>query len=73
MITIIPKSKDEKPIEPLAVDTKTAARLLGVCERTVASLAKRGLIKRKKTGWRSQYLVSSIKHYLETPDNESKD
>lgn len=29
-------------IEPLAVDTKTAAKMLNVCERTIRTLTKRG-------------------------------
>lgn len=71
MITLPPsKSVEEKQVEPLAVDSKTAAQMLSVNERTVANLAKRGKIICKKVGWRSLYPVSSIKAFLETPDEK---
>ena len=63
MITITPKTSVEKAIEPLAVDTKDAARMLGISPRTVEKLAERGEIVRKKIGWRSLYTVSSIKRF----------
>ena len=70
MITITPKPRVEEVIEPLAVDTKTASRLLGVSERTVDALAKKGKLVKKKIGWRSLYTMASIKAFLETPDTE---
>jgi len=70
MITITQQTNTENAIEPLAVDTKVAARLLGVSERTVVSLAKKGSIIKKKIGWRSLYTMASIKHFLETESND---
>ena len=69
-ITISPKSNSENVVEPLAVDTKSAAKLLGVSERTIVSLAKKGQIVKKKIGWRSLYTMASIKLFLETADAE---
>lgn len=62
--------QDEKQVEPLSVDCRTAARMLGVCERTVLKLAKEGKIVRKKIGWRSLYSVASLKAFVESRDNE---
>ena len=72
MIPIIPPKTEtpEKKIEPLAVNSKDAAMMLGVCERTVSTLAQAGKIHRKKVGWRSLYLVSSLRSFLESPDTE---
>jgi Mn-dependent DtxR family transcriptional regulator len=70
MITITPQVKTEPVIEPLAVDTKTASRLLSVSPKTVDSLARKGLIDRKKIGWRSLYTMASIRRFLETSDND---
>jgi len=70
MIVIHPK-KDEstQKIEPLAVNGKNAAKMLGVSERTVFNLARQGKIACKKVGWRSLYPVASLKAFLETPDD----
>ena len=73
-ITITPQDKTEKhAIEPLAVSTKDAARLLGVSERTVATLAEKGLIQRKKVGWRSLFVVQSLKQFLEKDSPDTSD
>jgi len=71
MITITPATDIETVIQPLAVDTKTAAKMLGVSDRTIDSLAKRGLLVKKKIGWRSLYPDASLKAFLETPDAEN--
>ena len=52
-------------MEPLAVDTATAARLLGVSEHMVSKLEKNGDIVKKKIGRRSLYPVASLKRFLE--------
>jgi DNA-directed RNA polymerase specialized sigma24 family protein len=71
MIALPPKKRTEKKqVEPLAVSSKDAATMLGVSERTVFNLARDGKITCKKIGWRSLYLVASIKAFLETSDNE---
>lgn len=66
----LPSPHAEQQVEPLAVDTTEAARLLGVSERTVLKLAKAGKISCKKVGWRSLYSVVSLKAFLESPDDE---
>lgn len=71
MITV--SVKKESPVEkaePLAVNTSEAARLLGVSERTVHNLVKRGKIVCKKVGWRSIFPIASLKAFLESSDNE---
>jgi len=71
MIVLPPqKNEPKKQVEPLAVSSRDAATMLGVSERTVFNLAKEGKITCKKVGWRSLYLIASIKAFLETPDNE---
>ena len=52
-------------MEPLAVDEKTAARLLGVSIATVRRLGKRGELAKKKIGSRSLYPVANLKRFLE--------
>jgi len=70
MLTLPPKKQDapKQHIEPLAVNAKDAARMLGVSERTVFNLSQAGKIACKKVGWRSLYPVASLKAFLETPD-----
>ena len=71
MITVVPRRDVSERIEPLAVNSKDAATMLGVSERTVFNLASEGKIVCKKLGWRSLYTVASIKAFLETPDDET--
>lgn len=63
------KTEAEKQVEALAVNSKDAARMLGVSERTIFNLAKDGKIACKKVGWRSLYPVASIRAFLESPDD----
>ena len=71
MIVITPKKDElEKQVEALAVNGKDAAKMLGVCERTIFNLARDGKITCKKIGWRSLYPVASIRAFLETPGDE---
>jgi hypothetical protein len=73
MIALSPqKDISEKPIEALAVNSKDAATMLGVSERTIFNLAREGKIACKKVGWRSLYSVASIKAFLETPDKKQQ-
>ena len=70
MIVLPPKKDTPKSqVEPLAVSSKDAAKMLGVSERTVFNLAQAGKIACKKVGWRSLYPISSLKAFLETPDD----
>ena len=57
----------EKEPEPLAVNSRAAARMLGISERTLYKLAKEGMVVCQKVGWRSLYSVASLKAFLETP------
>jgi len=71
ILTISPKQETpEEQIEPLAVNSKQAARLLGVSERTIFNLTRDGKISCKKVGWRSLYSVASLRAFLESPDKE---
>ena len=72
MIPVIHPKKEtpEQQIEPLAVNGKQAAQLLGVSERTIFNLARDGKIACKKVGWRSLYSVAVLKAFLEMPDKE---
>jgi len=56
-------------LQPLAVDTFTAARLLGICERTLYELRKSGQIKatrKNKNSVASPYLyrLADLEAYL---------
>ena len=72
MIPVISPKKEtpEQQIEPLAVNGKQAAKLLGVSERTIFNLARDGKIICRKVGWRSLYSVASLRAFLESPDAE---
>ena len=52
-------------MEPLAVDTKTAARLLGVSIQTLKRLEKDGEIVRKTIRGCTRYTVANLKRFLE--------
>ena len=56
--------KPEKEIEVLAVNSKEASRLLGVCERTLWSWSKAGHIRTVKIGRRVLYPVAGLKELL---------
>ena len=54
MVITFPRNDASVPQpEPLAVNSREAAKLLGVSERTLQKLAKEGKIVCKKVGWRS--------------------
>ena len=50
--------------ESLAVSVREAARLLSVSERTVWTLAKRGILRSVRVGGRVVFPVSDLKSYL---------
>jgi predicted site-specific integrase-resolvase len=52
-------------MEPLAVNLKTAANLLGISTNTFKKLEKSGKIFKKKIGSRSLYSVEMLKRFLE--------
>jgi len=70
--TITPKPETaERQIEPLAVNSRDAAKILSISERTLFKLTKEGKIACRKIGWRSLYPVAALKAFLETPDTEN--
>lgn len=72
MIIITPKQEEPKlQMEPLAVSTRDAAKLLGVSENTIAKLVKEGKITRRKIGWKSLYPVASLRAFLEMPNTDN--
>lgn len=71
MIVLPPKKNTpEKQVELLAVNSKDAATMLAVSERTIFNLAKAKRISCKKIGWRSVFSVASLKAFLESTDAE---
>lgn len=71
MIVLPPRKEEpEKQIEPLAVNSQDAAKMLGVSERTIFNLARDKKITCKKVGWRCLYPVASLKAFLESPNDE---
>lgn len=60
----------EKQIEKLAVNSRDAATMLGVSERTIFKLTKEKRISRIKIGWRSLYPIASLKTFLEASNDE---
>lgn len=73
MITIVPKTTTEQPVEILAVDSATAGKMLGVSTRTVRNLAKAGKIVCRKCGWRNLYVVESLKKFLEDDNTNANE
>ena len=65
---IVPKRVSEETrvgsLVPLAVSVRDAARLLGVCERTVWSVAKRGLLPYCRVGGRVVFPREGIEAFL---------
>ena len=51
--------------EPLLVDEKTAAELLGVSRRMVFDLEEQGLLKSKRIGKLKRYAVSHLRDFAE--------
>jgi len=71
MFVINPKPEaPEQPVEPLAVNSRVAAKMLGISERTLFKLTKEGKIHHKKIGWRTLIPVASLKAFLEIPATE---
>ena len=74
MIVIHPKTEaQEKQVEPLAVNSRDAARMLGISERTLYKLTKDEKIICRKLGWRSLYPVASLKAFLGSPMTEESE
>ena len=60
----------DRSSEPLAVSVKEAARLLGVCQRTVWQAAKRGEIQSRKIGSRVVFPLASIHRFLHGKEDQ---
>ena len=56
--------QEKKEAAVLAVGSREAARLLGVCERTLWSWSKAGIVRTVKIGRRVLYPVAGLKELL---------
>lgn len=57
---------DEQPPYYLAVGCRTAAKMIGICERTLWQLTKDGKIPHVKIGNRTLYRPSDLDEWLMT-------
>ena len=57
--------KNDNMIEPLTVDVKTAARMLGVCEKTVRTLTKKGELPVVRILGRVLYRPEDLTEFVE--------
>ena len=60
------KKDDVLNVEPLTVDVKTAAIMLGVCERTVRNLTKRGILAVVRLGSSVRYSRKFLHEFVES-------
>ncbi len=51
-------------LEPLLIDEREAARLLGVCPRTIFSLRRAGKIRAIQIGSSVRYEVADLRHFV---------
>jgi len=71
MITIpIRPAQPEKPIEPIAVNSATACKMLGVSAGTLTLWTKKGLIPHRRIGGRILYSVEGLKEFAEGKKTE---
>jgi hypothetical protein len=61
---------DEQEIEPLLVDEKRAAKMLGISRRKVFELNESGDLKCRRIGSRKLYSVKQLREYAEGPRGE---
>lgn len=54
-------------IEPIAVNARQAAKLLGLCDRTVLRLAKDGKIPSVKVGTRVIFSIQALREWAAKP------
>lgn len=64
MLTINPKAETEKTIEPIAVNSVEACRLLGVSTGTLTKWTKENRIPHKRIGRRLLYPIAGLKQFL---------
>lgn len=65
MITIAqPKAFEPESIQPLAVSRHEAAKMLGVCERTLWQWTKEGQVPHVKIGRRVIYPIVGLKKLI---------
>jgi excisionase family DNA binding protein len=55
---------DVAEVESLVVDVRTAAKMLGVCERTVRNLTKRGELPVIRIAGCVRYSVEDLKEFV---------
>lgn len=60
-----PAPSGQEQSQPLAVDEREAARLLGISQRTLWGLADAGKVRAVKIGTRKLYPVSELQRYLQ--------
>jgi len=57
-------TKDSSPdAEPLLLNERRAAKMLGICGRTLFDLQKRGEITARRLGGRKLYHIDDIRNY----------
>jgi hypothetical protein len=56
--------KDQLAIEPLAVSVNEAAKMIGVCPRSVQNYIAENLLLSRKIGRRRVILVAALKDFL---------
>jgi excisionase family DNA binding protein len=57
---------NDDAIPPLLVDRREAARLLGICERTIDTLAKRRELSSVRIGRRVLFPLNGLHRYIES-------
>jgi len=67
-----PESLGASVVEPLALGAREAARALGVSERTVWALVKRGQIPSAMVGGRRLFPVASLRDWLKARETKSR-
>ena len=58
--------KNDIVIEPLTVNVKTAAKMLGVCEKTIRNLTKSGELPVVRIGSRAVYSREDLTEFVRT-------
>ena len=64
MITIpLKPAQPELPVEQIAVNSATAAKMLGISQGTLTLWTKKGLIPHRRIGGRILYSVEGLKEF----------
>jgi len=65
--------KTDEKTRPLLVDVREAARLLSVCERTVANMVGRGELKPIRIGRAVRFAVADLRAWVERQTKEKSE